>query len=481
MVKGLTALRAVVVTAVAAGLVYGSNQVDVTADWSRSGDRAAARASTAAMNTTLVCPGPDRPGAPGQDQSPQRVAVSSGVAPTAWIGGSGAGSLQFTRLPADGSGAPQERTNAVENERTDLSGAAALRLTGAGSLARGVAALQYAVDDEPTVAGLVMNACSAPTKDAWLPIGGNQAGRLGRVVLTNPTQTPVTVDVAVVGHAGEVADKGANGVVVPPGDRVVVGVGDFDGSLADAMVHVTSRGGSVGVTGFDVWMTGETPSGAAASAPAQAGTDLILPAFQVTTGTPRVRVAVPGGEAATVRVRLVDADGLVVADEVQDVPAGATGSVAMQGVPAGWYALRVTSEQPVAAAAMTSAVATGRSDISWSTSADGTEGVVGTPLPMLPAGVRSTISLYSPDKPATVELVTTGDGGRTQQVQVEADRETRLEVTGRTGVWVRVRSGSVHAALASSGRDSAGPLLEVAALEPVVVKSDLRESTAELD
>ena len=123
MVKGLTALRAVVVTAVAAGLVYGSNQVDVKADWSRSGDRAAARASTAAMNTTLVCPGPDRPGAPGQDQAPQRVVVSSVVAPTAWIGGSGAGSLQFTRLPADGSGAPQERTSAVENERTDLSGA----------------------------------------------------------------------------------------------------------------------------------------------------------------------------------------------------------------------------------------------------------------------------------------------------------------------------------------------------------------------
>ena len=50
-----------------------------------------------------------------------------------------------------------------------------------------------------------------------------------------------------------------------------------------------------------------------------------------------------------------------VADEVQDVPAGATGSVALQGVPAGWYALRVTSEQPVAAAAMTSAVASTRS------------------------------------------------------------------------------------------------------------------------
>lgn len=476
----LQAVRAVVVGAAAAGLVYGSTQVDVRADWSRPGDQAVTQGTAASLNTTLVCPGPDRPGAPGQDGATQTVGVVTGVAPHAMVPSSGAGALGFTRLPS-GSASIPERTAAFDNERTELSGAGALRITGSGALAKGVTALQYAIDDHQSVGGLAMTSCAAPTKDTWLPLGGDQAGRLGRIVLSNPSQSPVTVDVQVVGHDGVVADQGANGVVVPPDDRKVVGVGDFDSALADAMVHVTSRGGPVGVTGYDVWMTGETRSGEAASAPAPAGTDLVLPAFPVAAGKPAVRIAVPGKDPATVRVRLVDSDGLVVADEVADVPGGSTGSVALQGIPRGWYSLRVTSEQAVAAAAMTSASVQGSSDISWATPAQSTEGVVGTALPPMPDGVRSTISLYSPDKAATVEVTTTGEGGSTQQVRVEPDQENRIEVTGRTGVWVRVKSGSVYTALASSGIGAAGPLLEVAALQPVVVKSDLQESSAELD
>lgn len=487
--RGSSVVRGLLVGAAAAGLVYGANQVDVRADFARAGDRAASSGTSAAVNTTLVCPGPDRPGADeqsadGQGDSSQTVGVVSAVAPNALLGQQGSGALQFSRLPADGAGvgaAPAELTRAVENERSTLAGAAALRLTGTGSLAKGVSALQYVIDDESTVAGLAMSACAPATKDAWLPLGGKQSGRLGRIVLSNPGQAPVTVDAIVVGHDGPAVDKGASGVVVPPNDRVVISVGDFGEELADAMVHVSARGGSVGVTGFDAWMTGETPSGEAAAASAPAGTDLVMPAFPVLAGDPKVRIAVPGAQPATVRVRAMDADGRVVADEVGDVPAGSSGSIALQGLSEGWYALRVTSEQPVTAGAMASTSTERESDIAWSTPTSATEGIVGSALPPMPDGVRSTISLYSADKDSVVDVVTTGPDAGTKQVRVAADTETRVEVTGATGVWVRVRSGAVHTALASSRQTREKPLLEVAALQPVVVKSDLRESTADPD
>lgn len=69
--RGLSVVRAVVVAAAAGGVVFGSAEVDVDADWSRASDTRAAQNASAALNTTLVCPGPDRPGTPGYEDAKQ--------------------------------------------------------------------------------------------------------------------------------------------------------------------------------------------------------------------------------------------------------------------------------------------------------------------------------------------------------------------------------------------------------------------------
>lgn len=480
MVSAAALARTVVVCVASAGLVYSATQVDVRADWSRAGDDRASRSLSAAMSTTVVCPGPDRPGTPAYERALQTVTVTTSAAPAALLDETAAGgSMQTTRLPESAGGAPPRLSARPATAGAPLTGAGSVRIVGQGGLATGLAALQHSVEQEKTVGGLAATACSQPVADAWIPLGGNQSGRVSRVVLSNPGSSAVTADVAVIGSKGRVAGKGAAGVVVPPSDRVVVNIGDFDADLANAMVHVTSRGGAVSVSGNDVLMTGETRAGVASAAPIQASTDQVLPVVPVQAGRAGVRVAVPGA-ATTVRVRAIDATGLVVTDEVVDLPGGVTSAVALQGISRGSYAVRVTAEQPVVAAAQTDAATQGPSDISWSTATPAVPALTGSPVPSV-SGVRTWLAIFAPDKAATVDVVTIGPGGGNRRLAVAADTPTWVEVTGRDAVWVRVRSGSVHAALSSAGTQGAQPLLEVAGLEPVLVKPAVRDTSAERD
>lgn len=482
--RGVSIVRAVVISGLAAGLVYGANQVDVRADWSRAGDDATSRVASTSLSTTLVCPGPDRTGTAGYETATQRVSVATALAPVSLLpsgstSSASPGSVTASRLPGTAGGAPAPISTRNDLTRTDLAGAGSVRIVGDRGLSTGAAALQYATDDEPTVAGFAMTPCTQPVKDAWIPLGGNQPGRVARVVLSNPGSAPVTADVEVHGSSGIAAGKGANGVVVPPNDRVVVSLGDFGADLADAMVHVTATGGSIGVSGVDVLMQGETRAGEAMATPISASSDQVFAALPVVSGVPTVRVAVPGSTAATVRVRAIDSTGLVVADEVQDVNAGAAVSVVLQGVSPGTYAVRVTADQPVAAGALAVSAASGASDISWSAATPSVTGLTGSPLPSLPAGVRTSLVLFAADRQAAVEVLTSGSGGTTSRRTIPANQPVQVDVTGRDAVWVRVVSGSVNASLVTSGTAAGVPLLEVAGLPAVPVKSTVRDAAAE--
>ena len=477
--RGLSVVRAVVVAAAAGGVVFGSAEVDVDADWSRGSDNRAAQNASAALNTTLVCPGPDRPGTPGYEDAKQTVDLATGGAPASVLKPHGEGAVRAARLPSGAGAAPPTRTAPVQVARDRVSGAGGVHLDGSGSAATGLAALQSWDDEEQSVGGFAMAPCGVLTKDTWFPLGGNQSGRVGRVVISNPSSAPVTVDAEVLGRGGVDAGQGAKGLVVAPGDRAVVGVGDFGDDLSDAFVHVVARGGAVAVSGVDAWMTGETRSGQAGSAPAAAGTDLVLPQVPVVAGTPTVRVAVPGALGTSVRVRAIDSAGLVVADEVTDVDAKSTVAVPLTDVPKGSYAVRVTSEQPVAAAVLAMANTSGTSDIGWATPVRSSGALIGSPLPKLPEGAGATLGLFSADRPATVDVVT--DDGAPRRVHLEKDRPLRLDVRGRDSVWVRVLAGSVRGSVVVSGQIEDRPVLEVSPLEPVAVEATVRESTAERD
>lgn len=474
-------LRALSVGALATGLVYGAGQVDVGVDLSRASDDAAARDASAPVNTTLVCPGPDRPGTSGYETDEQAVSVVSASMPTVGTSAAGKGAVRLHLLPsgAEADDTPLGQIATADTVRIDrIDQPAGLRLSGESDLAAGVAGLQTWIDDAPTVGGLGAALCTPVLKDAWIPLGGNDPGRLGRILLTNPSGTAVSVDVQVVGSRGAVADKGSSHVVVPARHRKVIEVGDFGADLSGAMVHVVADA-AVAVAGVDVLLKGEISRGQAGAAPARPGREVILPDARVSAEGTSVRIAVPGEREVSARVRVVGRDGTVVLDEVRDVAGGAAEALVIKGVPAGSYAIRVTAQEPVVAAAVDLSAGDGRADFGWSTASPTISDRAGTPLPTLPGDVTTALTLFAPDDPAELEL--TSAGGRPEKVRVMADRPTRIDVTGRRAVWLRVTSGSLHAALTMSGGAQDAPRYEVLPVQVINPKAGVRDSTAERD
>ena len=478
MVNLAAPLRTLLAIGAAAGVVVGASHTDVRADWGRPGDRVATadRASTA-LQSVQVCAGPDRPGTPGFEKARQNVTVATAFAPADLLQDAGStGRLTTTTAPAAGS--PDVLTSRTAPAPMTLDRPAAPVLVGTGRLALGVTATQAALEFEPTVTGLAMSACRAPVHEAWIPLGGNQVGRLDRAVLTNPSSSPITVDVAVVGHHGAVSGKGASNLVVPAHDRRVVSIGDFGDDLADAMLHVTSSGGPVGVTVADALMMGERRAGESLAGPtAPPSENQTIPAFVVAAGSANVRVAVPGPDAATVRVQAMDTSGNVVADEVQEVAGGTTGAVPLTGAGRGTYAVRVTADVPVVAAGLAVTGTTGSTDLAWATSTEPVTRLGGLALPPLPAGLTASLVLAPGERTQRVLVVT---GSSRRDVTVPSDRPVVLDITGESSIWVTPRGGGqVTAGVVVAGERSNWDLLEILPVQPVVSAAKVRDVTAD--
>ncbi|GAB3578547.1 DUF5719 family protein [Calidifontibacter terrae] len=481
MVKLAAPLRSLLIVGAAAGIVAGASHADVTADWGRSSDQvAAADRSSAALQAVQVCAGPDRPGTPGFDANlTQRVSLSTAVAPEKLVqGGSDTGSLRIDSAPTGITPSITATRSAPDPVTIDKPVSAVL--TGTGRSALGVTATQFAIDTDKTVAGLAMQACQSPVNDAWVPLGGNQVGRLDRVVLTNPSSSAITVDAVVVGRQGPVAGKGGSDVVVGPHDRRVISIGDFDTDLTDAMLHVTSIGGPVAVTVADVLMVGERRAGESLAGPiAPPSKDQTIPAFAVVAGAPDVRVAVPGRDDATVRVQAIDASGNVVADEVRDLTAGTSSAVPLTGAGRGTYSVRVTADAPVVAAGLAVTGSTGTTDLAWASASDPITALGGLALPTLPSDLSAELVIAPNDRAQRVEVVT---GATTQTITVPADRPVKLDVTDSSAIWITPRSGGpTHAGVVVSGRSKDGDLLEILPVEPVVNAATVRDVTAGVD
>ena len=180
-------------------------------------------------------------------------------------------------------------------------------LTATGGLATGLVASQAWLDDGTTARGLNVSSCAAPVQDGWFFGGGNEAGRVARVTLVNPGATPSTVNVTVIGASGVDRGTTVTGVVLAPGERHEVTLGNFGSSLSAAAVHVTATGAGVVTALTDAWMTGETPVGEdTVSDPVTPAKSLVISGVSATTAAPTVRLAVPGGDQAIVRVQAVD-------------------------------------------------------------------------------------------------------------------------------------------------------------------------------
>ncbi|NNG40205.1 hypothetical protein HJ588_13110 [Flexivirga sp. ID2601S] len=468
--------RAVVAVAVGAGMVWGAGQATGTVDTTRRSDARQLRddaTSSALRQVSLSCPGPDRAGAAGSGGQGQSVTVLAASAPAALLGGTGSGGASSGgTVTLTGAGG---RTTDVAIRRggvgsATVSGAVAPTLQARGGLAPGLAGSQAGLTDDSSGRGLTLAACGAPVRDGWLFGGGTDKGRVARLVVANPGATPVTVDAAVLGASGVDAGKSVKGTVLAPGERKVLVLGAFGPALASAAIHVTATGGGVVAALTDAWMSGETAVGEATAGPAtRPAKSLVIPGVSASTAAPQVRVAVPGSEDAIVRVQAVSTSGAVAADTVQTVPAGSAGAVTLSGLAAGTYALRVTADVPVAAAALSRTGPTGTTDIAWAPAADAVAGLTGGALPTAVPGARSALMLVAP-KGVTVDVQTvTAGGSHTSRVALRADRPLEQQLPSDVrAVWVRpAGTAAVHAAVTVRGKDAKGALLATMPLQPV--------------
>jgi hypothetical protein len=482
--KGI--VRSAVTAAVGAGLVYGAMQApgalavgpSRNADTSRDGGTATVRSSA------LVCPGPELKGLAGLEDAPVDVAVAVAAAPERALTGvtlpSEAGSLALTSLSGRALLRAPDVRGAVA--AAPLSPASSVQVRGRQSLAPGIAATQSWLVPDGDHRSLGIVACGRPSADAWLVAGGGAAGRQERLVLTNPGENPVTVDLTLHGAKGAVESPNGRGVVVPSRGRTTVLLDSISGAEASPAVHVVAHGGLVHAVLNDHWLDGSIAAGSDdAVATAAPSRDQVIPVVSL-DGAAALRVAVPGDGEAVVQARVLTASGprALPRGGVLRVAGGQVRDLSLAGLTRGVYGVQVRADVPVVAAAVshrrTAPTSTG--DFGWAGSTEPILGVAGAPL----AGLRlegrpvtQTLALTGSGAAVGVEVVTTDRAGAasSRRLTLGADTSANLDVTGAASVWVHRLSGrgQMRAALAVTAPDAHGELISLVPLADTALRS----------
>ncbi|WP_122262344.1 DUF5719 family protein [Ornithinimicrobium cerasi] len=370
---------------------------------------------------TLGCPGPELLGIEGdRGASAQVVRVAAAAAPDGLgePGEPGTGDED-----ADGAGGATARlsTTAGSGEEADLlaDGPAEITLEEAvGALVDATAGAapalvggQLGLSVDAGSRGLSLTACTAPAETVWLVGGGDTPGRTEQLVLTNPGDDAVTVELDVWGADGPAVTTGAS-VVVPGRGRSVHLLDALTDQVGSPVVRVSSSGGPVVAHLGEHHRDGTTELGAEVVGPSVApGTDLVVPAVAV--GAPAsggattmiLRIAAPGEDAAVVDVTALTQDGEArLASRVTRVAAGHSIDVELDDLPEGVLALRLRSDTPVTAGARLTVAPSGEEPLA----PDGATVTSGPDGAAVTTGPDDTAATTGPDDAAA----TTGPDGQ---------------------------------------------------------------------
>ncbi|MBE6480915.1 MAG: prevent-host-death protein [Actinomyces ruminicola] len=302
--------------------------------------------------------------------------------------------------------------------------------------------------------GLTAAPCTAPASVAWIVGGSAAVGSSAELRLTNPGVTTVTATIHLYGSTGELTLPSSGQVSVSAGETTAVLL-ETAGALDDRLaLSVEVDGGSLIPVLVTESLDGETPAGVdtltAGAAPA---TELTIPGVVLvdaadqgeaeadgaaSSDAPAVRVVNPAAVPATVSISLVGADGeeeLPGATAVTVDP-GAVFDISLAGVAPGAYAVHVTSDTAVGAAAKlvrsageyperSGALA---HDTAWvqATAADATRGAV-LALPR-ENGLEASVVLTNTGADAATVVLTAAAGEWTKEITVPAATTLTAEV-----------------------------------------------------
>ena len=342
-----------------------------------------------------------------------------------------------------------------------------------------VAGSQSQVLATETLTGLAVAACGEAASDAWLVGGSTDVGRTSLVLLTNPTTVLATVSLTVYGETGVIDAPGAAGILVQPGEQRVISLAGLAPNLISPIVNVQSVGGQVVATLQQSSIRGIEPGGieliGATAVPALeqtiAGLNVAIEPLPEQSSDPdaipTVRLMTVGDAPATVQVGVISAAGTAAGSSTQvSLEPGIATEVPFPELTVGSYSVQVSSDEPVVAAARTSAVGTAGRDFAWYPSSSELDGDF---LVSVAAGPSPTLHLVN-TATTDAEIVATPTTGETLRVSVAAGARADLPLAASASYVVTGGQSTIASVgyvgyvgdgqLASFALNPAGPLAE---------------------
>lgn len=452
----------------------------------------AALTDVPAGRSTMVCPGPavlPEGTAAGTDAEFSPVSRTAKNTLDAVVLSDAAGALPGSKVSAlNGSGA-KTVSQAPSGKPTPAPGTPVLKAAAASQASGGVAVVTAEPSGQQQAAvaavgsytatdgdlrGLAAAQCQQPSNDLWLLGADTTVGRTALLNLSNPSGTPATVNLELLGSKGRIQSPGSRGLLVPPGSNRTINLAGLAPDEESLSLHVRSSGGPVAATVQQSVLRGLVSGGVEHLAPGVGPADTQVMTGVViqdpkTFGTlnsksgfsdaaPALEVTVPGAADAVVDIKLFGENGqrALPGGGAVTVKAGTVAEIPLSGVPAGTYTVSTTSDVPFAAA--TRMVWKPRDsapmDFAWSPAS---VRLGGQHVVAMPKGVDRYLSFGVPDGRATVTYTpVTADGklGKTQSVDIAGGTTTVIGVPDET-----VAPGVTGYVVAASGDPAYGAVL----------------------
>ena len=306
--------------------------------------------------------------------------------------------------------------------------------------------------------GLAIGPCISSAVDLWFVGSASGVGTSNQLLLFNPGHTSVVVNLTAHGASGSLSLGTMSSVAIAADSMQRV---DLDGLIpmdSRIALHVSTESGSIAALLQTNEIDGAKPRGVSFISGSHKGHELFIPAIAVPAdpaATPTVRLVNTEPVEAKVSVGLIGPEGgteLAGGSDVVVAP-GAVLDLSLAGMTPGNYALRVTSEQAIAAGALlvTPDSAAGARDIAWASASEPlTSGA-------LVSGETTTTAIVTSlsETAATVEIVPVAWNG----TELES---LPLEIEGPQSISVDLPAGAVGFLFSSSQPVLAGAVSRVA-------------------
>lgn len=312
--------------------------------------------------------------------------------------------------------------------------------------------LSYSATDGD-LRGLASAQCQPAGNDAWLMGANTAVGRTAVLNLSNASETPATVNLDLFGSKGQIQAPGARGLLVAPGTTRSVNLAGLAPGESQLAVHVRSTGGPVAGTIQQSVLRGLAAGGVEYLSPGagpsnlqvMSGVDIQDPAATKALASksgfadaaPALQIAVPGSTDAVVQVNLYGSNGerKIPNGGVVTVKGGSVATLNLDGVPAGSYTVKASSDVSFVASTRVTrgAKAEEATDFAWSPASDrlGSQHLVA-----VPRDGQRFLSFGVPEGRGTVSYApVTADGkvGKAVDVDMSGGTTSMIELPAKSG------------------------------------------------